>query len=131
VAGWPWRFEGLTGVDRRAFPVDMISRQRAGASEIASVEASQSGPRCVPATYWGNQTWGKNKDASAAAGLPPDEDRSEYPHLWRSRAAYSRSVDTTLVKITTDSGIVGWGESKTPVPQTSPRRSSANCWPAS
>lgn len=85
--------------------------------KIASVEAIPIRAPMRPGdVYWGNQTWGKNKDAkAAAAGLPPDDDRSEYPHLWRSRAAYSRSVDTTLVKITTDTGIVGWGESKTPV----------------
>ncbi|MBK8023121.1 MAG: mandelate racemase/muconate lactonizing enzyme family protein [Chloroflexi bacterium] len=69
--------------------------------------------------YWGNQSWGHNKSAeSSAPGLPPGDDRSQYPYFWRSRAAYSRTIDTTIVKITTDSGIVGWGEAKSPVAPT-------------
>lgn len=66
--------------------------------------------------YWGNQSWGRAKPAKAnAPGLPPGDDRSQFPYFWRSRAAYSPTVDTTIVKIMTDSGLVGWGESKTPV----------------
>jgi D-arabinonate dehydratase/D-galactarolactone cycloisomerase len=66
--------------------------------------------------YWGNQTWGHNKPAAASApGLPPGDDRSGFPPFWRSRPAYSQSIDTTMVKITTDSGLVGWGEAKAPV----------------
>lgn len=66
--------------------------------------------------YWGKQSWGRAKPAKAnAPGLPPGDDRSQFPYFWRSRAAYSPTVDTTIVKITTDTGLVGWGESKTPV----------------
>lgn len=66
--------------------------------------------------YWGNQSWGRAKPAKAnAPGLPPGDDRSQFPYFWRSRAAYSPSVDTTIIKITTDTGLIGWGESKTPV----------------
>lgn len=69
--------------------------------------------------YWGNQSWGHNKPtANNAPGLPPGDDRSTYPYFWRSRAAYSQTVDTTIVKITTDSGLVGWGEAKSPVAPT-------------
>jgi D-galactarolactone cycloisomerase len=69
--------------------------------------------------YWGNQSWGHNKsDDSSAPGLPPGDNRDSFPYFWRSRAAYSRTIDTTLVKITTDSGIVGWGEAKSPVAPT-------------
>lgn len=69
--------------------------------------------------YWGNQSWGHNKSGDVnAPGLPPGDDRSQFPYFWRSRAAYSKTVDTTLVKITTDSGIVGWGEAKSPVAPT-------------
>ena len=69
--------------------------------------------------YWGNQSWGHNKaSAKNAPGLPPGDDRSRYPHFWRSRAAYSQTVDTTIVKILTDTGIVGWGEAKSPVAPT-------------
>lgn len=66
--------------------------------------------------YWGNQAWGRDK--AGAAGLPPADDRTAYPAAWRSRAAYSRTVDTTVVKITTDAGLVGWGEAKAPVAPT-------------
>ena len=47
--------------------------------KIASVEAIPIRAPMRPGdVYWGNQTWGKNKDAkAAAAGLPPDDDRSE------------------------------------------------------
>jgi D-arabinonate dehydratase/D-galactarolactone cycloisomerase len=66
--------------------------------------------------YWGNQSWGRNKPTlTSAPGLPTTDDRSAYPYVWRSRAAYSESVDTTIVKITTDAGLVGWGEAKSPV----------------
>jgi D-arabinonate dehydratase/D-galactarolactone cycloisomerase len=69
--------------------------------------------------YWGNQSWGRAKPARAnAPGLPPGDDRSQYPPFWRSRAAYSPTVDTTIVKITTDSGLIGWGEAKSPVAPT-------------
>lgn len=69
--------------------------------------------------YWGNQSWGRNKPAlSNAPGLPTGDDRAAYPYLWRGRAAYSQTVDTTLVKISTDAGIIGWGEAKAPVAPT-------------
>lgn len=69
--------------------------------------------------YWGNQSWGHAKAKIAGApGLPPGDDRSGFPYFWRSRAAYSPTIDTTLVKITTDTGIVGWGEAKSPVAPT-------------
>lgn len=69
--------------------------------------------------YWGNQSWGHAKAGIAAApGLPPGDDRSGFPYFWRSRAAYSPTIDTTLVKITTDTGLIGWGEAKSPVAPT-------------
>lgn len=69
--------------------------------------------------YWGNQSWGRNKPAlKNAPGLPAGDDRSAYPYQWRSRAAYSQTVDTTIIKITTDSGVLGWGEAKSPVAPT-------------
>lgn len=69
--------------------------------------------------YWGNQSWGRAKsDDKSAPGLPTGDDRSQFPYFWRSRAAYSKTIDTTLVKITTDTGLVGWGEAKSPVAPT-------------
>jgi D-arabinonate dehydratase/D-galactarolactone cycloisomerase len=86
--------------------------------KIVSVEAIPI-QASMSETYWGNQSWGHNKDAEGnAPGLPPGDNRADFPYFWRSRAAYSRTVDTTLVKITTDSGIVGWGEAKSPVAPT-------------
>jgi len=35
--------------------------------------------------------------------------------LWRHRAAYSAYIETTLVRITTDDGIVGYGEAHAPI----------------
>lgn len=85
--------------------------------KISTIEAIPIQAAMRPGdVYWGNQAWGHNKPASyAAPGLPPGDDRSTYPPTWRSRSAYSESIDTTLVKITTDNGLVGWGEVKAPV----------------
>jgi D-arabinonate dehydratase/D-galactarolactone cycloisomerase len=83
--------------------------------KIISVEAIPI-QASLQEVYWGNQSWGHNKSGDASApGLPPGDNRSQYPYFWRSRAAYSKTVDSTLVKITTDDGIVGWGEAKSPV----------------
>ena len=85
--------------------------------QIVSVEAIPIQARMRTGdVYWGNQSWGHNKETrDNAPGLPPGDNRDQYPYFWRSRAAYSQTVDTTLVKITTDTGIVGWGEAKSPV----------------
>jgi D-arabinonate dehydratase/D-galactarolactone cycloisomerase len=84
--------------------------------KIASVEAIPVHARMAEGdVYWGNQSWGYNKPKSATGGLTVFDDRITYPTHWRSRAAYSKTVDTTIVKITTDEGIVGWGEAKAPV----------------
>jgi D-arabinonate dehydratase/D-galactarolactone cycloisomerase len=85
--------------------------------KIESVEAIPvRAPHQAGDVYWGNQSWGYNKPTSvSAAGLQSTDERTTYPPHWRSRAAYSTTVDTTLVKITTDTGIVGWGEAKSPV----------------
>ncbi|MEQ8676433.1 MAG: mandelate racemase/muconate lactonizing enzyme family protein [Aggregatilineales bacterium] len=86
--------------------------------KIVSVEAIPI-QASMNEVYWGNQSWGHNKDSEGnAPGLPPGDNRTTYPYFWRSRAAYSRTVDTTIVKITTDTGIVGWGEAKSPVAPT-------------
>jgi hypothetical protein len=87
-----------------------------GKMKIASVEAIPVHARMAEGdVYWGNQPWGYNKPKSKTAGLSVDDDRTTYPPHWRSRAAYSQTVDTTIVKITTDDAIVGWGEAKAPV----------------
>lgn len=58
-------------------------------------------------SYWGSRGWG-------------DENRSpelstEYPPPLRRRFIYSKTIDTVIVKVTTDDGLVGWGEAKAPV----------------
>ena len=58
-------------------------------------------------SYWGSRGWG-------------DENRSpelstEYPPPLRRRFIYSKTIDTVIVKVITDDGQVGWGESKAPV----------------
>ena len=58
-------------------------------------------------SYWGSRGWG-------------DENRSpeistEYPPPLRRRFIYSKTIDTVIVKMTTDDGLVGWGEAKAPV----------------
>ena len=52
----------------------------------------------------------------AAPGLIPGTDYFR-PSTWRQ--AYSRKVESCLVKITTDNGITGWGEAQSPLlPET-------------
>jgi D-galactarolactone cycloisomerase len=56
-------------------------------------------------TYWGARTWGGDTGAKLDA----------YPPEARRRYAYSRTIDTVLVRVETDDGVVGWGECKAPV----------------
>jgi L-alanine-DL-glutamate epimerase-like enolase superfamily enzyme len=61
--------------------------------------------------YWGSRAWGEK-------GWPADsrpELSAEYPAPLRRRYIYSGTIDTVLVRVTTDDGIVGWGEAKAPV----------------
>lgn len=59
--------------------------------------------------YWGSRAWGTER-ASGQAELS-----TEYPVPLRRRFVYSRTIDTVIVRIETDTGHVGWGESKAPV----------------
>ena len=59
--------------------------------------------------YWGSRTWG----AEGASRAP--ELSSEYPPPLRRRYLYSKTIDTVIVKLTTDDGMVGYGEAKAPV----------------
>jgi len=58
-------------------------------------------------SYWGSRGWGKENRSPELS--------TEYPPPLRRRYIYSKTIDTLLVKITTDDGIVGWGEGKAPV----------------
>lgn len=59
--------------------------------------------------YWGSRAWG----AELAPGQA--EPSTEYPVPLRRRFAYSRTIDTVIVRIETDNGLIGWGEAKAPV----------------
>ncbi len=59
--------------------------------------------------YWGSRAWGTERAAGQA------ELSTEYPVPLRRRFIYSRTIDTVVVRIETDSGHVGWGEAKAPV----------------
>ena len=54
--------------------------------------------------YWGLRAWG-----------PADAPAAQYPPRWRMRAAYTAAITTVVVRITTDTGLVGYGEAKAPV----------------
>ncbi|HYM68061.1 MAG TPA: mandelate racemase/muconate lactonizing enzyme family protein [bacterium] len=64
--------------------------------------------------YWGAGFWGEK--ARGKTRVPVVEpQRAADMTLWRYRAAYSRHIETTLVRITTDDGLVGWGEAHAPI----------------
>jgi len=59
--------------------------------------------------YWGSRAWGAERVARQA------ELSTEYPVPLRRRFIYSRTIDTVIVRIETDTDHVGWGEAKAPV----------------
>lgn len=59
--------------------------------------------------YWGSRAWGDERTDRQA------ELSTEYPVPLRRRFVYSRTIDTVIVRIETDTGLVGWGEAKAPV----------------
>ena len=66
--------------------------------------------------FWGAGFWAK--DPQVHPGLPaehPGDVTTEYPPIWRFRALYVNSLDAVVVRLETDTGIVGWGEAHTPV----------------
>lgn len=59
--------------------------------------------------YWGSRAWGSTQAVAAP------ELSTEYPTPIRRRYLYSQTIDTVIVRLTTDSGLVGYGEAKAPV----------------
>lgn len=59
--------------------------------------------------YWGSRAWGQEGPAHVR------EITSEYPAPLRRRFIYSKSMDTVIVKLTSDDGLTGYGEAKAPV----------------
>jgi L-alanine-DL-glutamate epimerase-like enolase superfamily enzyme len=77
---------------------------------IASVEAFALRVRDPAArAYWGSQAWASGPDDG------PRTDPEGYPPRWRMRASYSDTLNTVIVRITADTGHVGYGEAKAPV----------------
>ena len=78
--------------------------------KIISVEAFAVQAKPIDRqAYWGSRTWGE-----ASVGRPA-EISAEYPSPVRRRFVYSKTIDTCLVRITTDDGLIGYGEAKAPV----------------
>jgi D-galactarolactone cycloisomerase len=73
--------------------------------ETFAVQAPPSDAR----PYWGSRAWGSTR-ADAAPEIS-----AEYPTPVRRRYLYSPTIDTVIVRLTTDDGRVGHGEAKAPV----------------
>jgi len=84
--------------------------------KIAAVDAfALRVPNPAGQTYWGSQAWASG---TASPGVAADAGRAaweEYPPRWRMRATYSSTINTVVVRITVDNGLVGFGEAKAPV----------------
>src|SRR5690554_1244091 len=81
--------------------------------KIVDVEAIPVSAPNPAGTYWGKASWG----SEAAGENDPlgHWNSTQVPHPARMRPAYATGIDTTLVRIETDTGLVGWGEAKAPV----------------
>jgi len=79
--------------------------------KIASVDAfALRAHNPAAEAYWGSQAWASRPSGAAAAPV-----WEEYPARWRMRASYSETLNTVIVRIATDTGLVGYGEAKAPV----------------
>lgn len=63
-----------------------------------------------PGDYWGRAAW-KGDYGETKRGSSPDLSKG-YPLRWRMRHQWASNLETVLVRVTTDEGIVGYGESK-------------------
>lgn len=80
--------------------------------EAIPIQAKQTDDR----PYWGSRAWGAVRTSSQV------ELSTQYPVPLRRKFLYSKSIDTVIVRIETDNGMVGWGECKAPVaPQATAR----------
>lgn len=65
------------------------------------------------ARYWGDVTWTRLADVEAKPGpLFRGDLYAEYPLRWRMRHGWEQGVSTVIVRLTTDDGLVGYGEAK-------------------
>ena len=78
--------------------------------KITKVESiAIQAPPADSRAYWGSRAWG-GAEQSARHDIS-----MEYPVQARRRYIYSKTIDTVIVAITTDDGLVGYGEAKAPV----------------
>jgi L-alanine-DL-glutamate epimerase-like enolase superfamily enzyme len=64
--------------------------------------------------YWGDGFWGMKPRGKVKVPAASPQWTADLT-MWRYRAAYSKHIETTLVRVTTDEGIVGYGESHAPI----------------
>jgi L-alanine-DL-glutamate epimerase-like enolase superfamily enzyme len=64
--------------------------------------------------YWGDGFWGMKARGKVRVPVASPQWTADLT-MWRYRAAYSKHIETTLVRITTDDGIVGYGEAHAPI----------------
>ncbi len=65
-------------------------------------------------TYWGSQAWASTAGPSGGGDMPRATWEA-YPPRWRMRATYSATLNTVIVRLSTDTGLIGYGEAKAPV----------------
>lgn len=63
-----------------------------------------------PRDYWGKEAW-RGDYGESVRGASGDLSRS-YPQRWRIRHQWDGAINALLVRVVTDDGIVGYGESK-------------------
>lgn len=82
--------------------------------KIAAVDAfALRAPSPVGQPYWGSRAWASTPKVTDIESAPPPWE--EYPPRWRMRASYSDTINTVIVRVTTDTGLIGYGEAKAPV----------------
>jgi len=86
--------------------VKIVPRRGTIVADMGSIEISEN-YEVLP--YWGSKTWakGEGKAKEVSDIEPSGYDSTDYPPRWRMRACYSRTIDTTIVTLTTDTGADG------------------------
>ncbi len=82
--------------------------------KITAVDAfALRAPSPVGQTYWGSRAWASGPKVADIESAPSPWE--EYPPRWRMRATYSETINTVIVRVSTDAGLIGYGEAKAPV----------------
>lgn len=82
--------------------------------EAFAVRAPLGGADDEP--HWGAGFWDRD-DPERHPALPDGHAgtiRTEYPPMWRFRAVYPDALEAVVVRLETDTGLVGWGDGHTP-----------------